>query len=78
MMMMLLIMGIGIFPMGIDGSTQLLLDSYESNNFLRVVTGLASGFVGGWWFCSAFSARPKFFIEATKVTLPAGSRLVVK
>ena len=78
MMTMLLIMGIGLTPMGIDGSTQLLLDSYESNNLLRIITGLGSGFVGGWWFSSAFSARPRFFREASKVVLPAGSRLVVK
>ena len=78
MMAMLLIMGIGLIPMGIDGSTQLLLNSYESNNLLRIITGLGSGFVGGWWFSSAFSARPKYFREASEVALPAGSRLVVK
>ncbi|MEC7694983.1 MAG: DUF2085 domain-containing protein [Candidatus Thermoplasmatota archaeon] len=78
MLAMLIIMGIGLIPMGIDGTTQLLLDSYESNNLLRLITGFGSGFVGGWWFCSAFSARPKFFLEASNVTLPAGSRLVVK
>jgi len=78
MIVMLSIMGMGLVPMGIDGFTQLLVDSYESNNLLRIVTGSGAGFVGGWWFCSAFSARPKFFQEAAKVTLPAGSRLVVK
>ena len=78
MIVMLSIMGLGLVPMGIDGFTQLLVNSYESNNLLRIVTGAGSGFVGGWWFCSAFSARPKFFQEAANVTLPAGSRLVVK
>ena len=78
MIAMVSIIGIGIIPMGVDGFTQLLLDSYESNNFLRIVTGLGAGFVGGWWFCSAFSARPKFFEEAALVSLPADSRLVVK
>ena len=38
--LMLFIMGLGLVPMGIDGFTQLLLDSYESNNPLRLVTGL--------------------------------------
>jgi len=78
MIAMLSIMGVGIIPMGVDGFTQLLFDSYESNNFLRIVTGSGSGFVGGWWFCSAFSARPRCFREAVDVALPAGSRLVVK
>jgi len=78
MMAMLSVMALGLIPMGVDGFTQLLLDSYESNNMLRIVTGAGSGFVGGWWFCSAFSARPRFFQEAESVALPAGSRLVVK
>jgi uncharacterized membrane protein len=78
MIVMISIMGMGLVPMGIDGFTQLLLDSYESNNSLRIITGLGAGFVGGWWFCSAFSARPKFFQESSDVTLPAGSRLVAK
>ena len=78
MLVMLFIMGVGLVPMGIDGSTQMLLGSYESNNPLRIITGLGSGFVGGWWFCSAFSARPRFFQDAAEVKLPAGSRLVVK
>jgi uncharacterized membrane protein len=78
MIAMLSVMGMGLIPMGIDGFTQLLIDSYESNNMLRVVTGAGSGLVGGWWFCSAFSARPRFFQDAGEVTLPAGSRLVIK
>ena len=76
--LMLFIMGLGLVPMGIDGFTQLLLESYESNNPLRLVTGAGAGLVGGLWFSSAFSARPKFFDGADGVELPAGSRLVVK
>ena len=67
MMAMLLIMGIGLIPMGIDGSTQLLLNSYESNNLLRIITGLGSGFVGGWWFCSAFSAKTNIRSSRLKI-----------
>ncbi len=37
-------MPIGIAPMGIDGTVQ-LLTAYESNNFLRVVTGISAGTV---------------------------------
>ena len=76
--LMLFIMGLGLVPMGVDGFTQLLLDSYESNNPLRLVTGAGAGLVGGLWFSSAFSARPKFFEGAEEVELPAGSKLVVK
>ena len=78
MRLMLLLMGFGLVPMGIDGFTQLLLDSYESNNPLRLITGGGAGLVGGLWFCSAFSARPRFFEGAGSVGLPSGSRLVVK
>ena len=72
------IMGIGLAPMGIDGFTQLLLESYESNNPLRIATGAVSGLVGGWWFCSAFSARPKYFENVESVSLPAGTKLVTR
>jgi len=75
---MILVLGLGLVPMAIDGFTQLLLDSYESNNPLRLITGAGAGIVGGWWFCSAFSARPRFFEGAGSVGLPSGSRLVVK
>ena len=74
----ILVMGLGLLPMAIDGFTQLLLDSYESNNPLRLITGAGAGIVGGWWFCSAFSARPRFFEGAESVNLPVGSRLVIK
>ena len=75
---MLAIMGLGLVPMGVDGFTQLLLDSYESNNPLRLITGAGAGLVGGLWFSSAFSARPRYFEGAEVVELPAGSKLVVK
>ena len=35
---------IGLVPIGIDGGLQ-AVTSYESNNFLRMVTGLVAGFV---------------------------------
>ncbi len=76
--LMLFIMALGLVPMGIDGFAQLLLDSYESNNPLRLITGAGAGLVGGIWFSSAFSARPKFFKEADGVKLPANSKLVFK
>ena len=78
MILMIVILGIGVIPMAVDGFTQLLVDSYESNNPLRIATGFFSGLVGGWWFCSAFSARPKFFNGMESVLLPANSRLVAK
>jgi len=72
------IMFIGIVPMAIDGFTQLLMGSYESTNPVRLVTGFAAGLVAGWWFTSAFAARPKFFEGASEVALPANARLVIK
>ncbi len=74
----LVIITLGVMPMAVDGFTQLLVGSYESNNPLRLVTGAVAGFVGGWWVCSAFSARPRFFTGADSVGLPLGSRLVSK
>ena len=55
MMLMIVIMGIGLVPMGIDGFTQ-LLTSYESTNTMRIITGVPAGFVGGWLFSAMFSA----------------------
>jgi len=69
------IIGLGLVPMGLDGFSQ-LLTSYESNNPLRLLTGAAAGIVGGWFFCSAFSARPNKFKDPSEVLLPAESRLV--
>ncbi len=39
MIVMILILAMGVIPMAIDGFTQLLVDSYESNNPLRIATG---------------------------------------
>ena len=78
MVAMLLLIGIGLAPMGIDGFTQ-LLTGYESTNPVRVVTGLFSGLVIGWWFSAALCARAAFFEEdATRVSLPANARLMMK
>ncbi len=78
MVAMLLLIGIGVAPMGIDGFTQ-LLTGYESSNPVRVVTGLFSGLVIGWWFSAALCARAAFFDEdATRVSLPANARLMMK
>ena len=71
------ILGIGLFPMGVDGFTQ-LLTSYESNNAMRLLTGSIAGCGGGWGFCAAFSARPNLFEGPGEVALPAGSKLVTK
>ena len=75
---MVSVVAVGLIPTGVDGFTQLLVDSYESNNPLRLVTGSFSGIVGGWWFCSAFSAKPGLFGRMESVSLPAGSKLVSK
>ena len=72
------IMCIGLVPMAVDGFTQLLMKSYESTNLVRLVTGFAAGLVAGWWFSSAFAARPKFFEGASEVILPADAKLVIK
>lgn len=78
MIVMLAIVGIGLGPMAVDGFTQMLTD-YESNNPLRVLTGLAAGTVGGWWLCSALCARTKYFDDdPSSVLLPADSRLTMK
>ena len=37
---------LGMIPMGIDGTVQLLTD-YESNNLLRFITGTTAGIVAG-------------------------------
>ncbi len=69
---------IGLLPMAIDGFTQLFLDSYESNNPLRLITGFFAGAVLGWWFSSALSARPALFQSSQDVILPSGAKLVSK
>jgi len=75
---MLLLIVLGLVPMGIDGFTQLLTD-YESTNPVRVITGLFSGLVIGWWFASALCARAVFFEGDPRiVSLPANARLMTK
>ena len=75
---MLLLIALGLVPMGIDGFAQLLTD-YESTNPVRIITGFFSGMVIGWWFAAALCARAAFFEEdAAKVSLPANARLMMK
>jgi len=65
-------------PMAVDGFTQMLTE-YESNNPLRVITGLTAGIVLGWWFSAALCARTKYFDDdSTSVLLPANARLIMK
>ena len=73
-MAVIVIMGIGLVPMGIDGFTQ-LLTSYESTNTMRIITGVPAGFVGGWLFSAMFSARPHEFDSSEDVRLPADAKL---
>ena len=78
MFAMLVVIGIGLGPMAVDGFTQMLTD-YESNNPLRILTGIAAGVVMGWWFCSALCARTMYFgDDPASVLLPADARLTLK
>ena len=67
------IAAIFVIPMGVDGFTQLLTD-YESNNVLRLVTGLGFGLILGWIFVASLCARPKDFNNSGQVILPGGAR----
>ena len=60
-------------PVIIDGFTQ-LLTSYESNNLMRPITGIAFGIGFGILIAATYSARPKFFKSAGEVRLPSGLR----
>ena len=73
----LCIASILIIPMGIDGFTQLLTD-YESNNLLRLITGLGFGIALGLIFVASLSARPNEFEGAWQVSLPGGARFQIK
>jgi hypothetical protein len=56
-----------------------MLTEYESNNPLRVITGLTAGIVLGWWFSAALCARTKYFDDdSASVLLPANARLIMK
>ena len=68
---------ISVTPIGIDGFTQ-LLTNYESNNTLRLVTGIIAGFGLGWLVCSMISAKPNHFDSAEDVKLPADAKLRIK
>ena len=67
------IAAIFILPMAIDGFTQLLTD-YESNNMLRLITGLGFGLLLGIVFVASLCARPKDFDNSGQVALPGGAR----
>ena len=78
MLAMLVVIGIGLGPMAVDGFTQMLTD-YESNNPLRILTGIAAGVGLGGWCCAALGARTKYFgDEPASVLLPADARLTLK
>ena len=62
-------------PVVLDGGIQ-AISAYESNNTLRVLTGLPFGFIIGWYFGASMSSKAsKFDQEAANVRLPAGARL---
>jgi uncharacterized membrane protein len=72
-------LGIGflfVLPLVLDGGLQ-AVTSYESNNPLRLATGIPFGFIIGWFFASSLSSRPvKFDSDASRVKLPAGAHLM--
>ncbi len=75
---MAIILGLGIIPMAIDGFTQLGTD-YESTNPVRLVTGILSGLVIGWFVSASLCARASGFEGgASTVVLPGGTKLIQK
>jgi uncharacterized membrane protein len=58
-------------PLIFDGFYQ-LLTSYESNNAVRIMTGVPFGFGLGILFLGMYSARSQFFSNAAAVRLPGG------
>ena len=70
----LVIAGVFVLPMAIDGFSQMLLD-YESTALLRLLTGTPFGIFIGIFLASSFSARPALFSkDPSRVLLPSGSR----
>ena len=72
-MLFVLIGLVCVFPLAVDGFTQLLGDR-ESTAFLRLVTGLPFGFGLGLFFAAAYSARPTKFSGPNQVQLPGNVR----
>jgi len=66
-----------IIPIGIDGLVQ-LLTNYESNNSIRLITGIMAGFTLGWLICSMIAAKPSSFNSSEDVILPAKSTLRIR
>tara|TARA_B100001996_G_scaffold286799_1_gene227030 strand:- start:2289 stop:3044 length:756 start_codon:yes stop_codon:yes gene_type:complete len=68
------LIAVSVLPMALDGFTQMLTD-YESNAFMRLITGTPFGLFLGLIMSSSFAARPKFFeTDAGKVVLPSGTK----
>ncbi|MEE2812814.1 MAG: DUF2085 domain-containing protein [Candidatus Thermoplasmatota archaeon] len=73
---MLLIGFVMCLPVILDGGIQ-AITSYESNNPLRLITGLPFGFIISWLLTSSLASRPaKFNGDASRVILPAGAHLM--
>ena len=69
---MFVILGICAIPMALDGFTQ-MFTSYESNSFMRLVTGIPFGIFVGAYLGAGFSAKPVGFdLDANRVVLPYG------
>ena len=64
-------------PIILDGFTQ-LLTSYESNNIMRVLTGIPFGIGLGVLICAMYCAKPRFFDDVAQVKLPAGASFSLK
>jgi len=75
---MVAIAGLFVLPMALDGFSQLLFASYESNAMLRLATGTPFGIFLGAFIAASFSARPALFsLDPTRVILPSGSRFQI-
>lgn len=69
----LLLAAITAIPLAADGFTQ-MLTSYESTNFMRIVTGVPFGGLISLYISASFSSRPSFFEgEASRVVLPSNA-----